>query len=1114
MEKRLLNITILLLSVFGFGQSTELPNIAPKSPEASAFKRYGDYPVDLSTGLTNVSIPIYTIKSGSFELPVALNYHPSGIKVSDEATWVGLGWNLNAGAQIILDVNDAPDEYNVNTYDNVPVASEVYDYIVNNPDSYHHNYYQNLKQESWVRDVYHLSSPTANGKFVIDKFSPFEVTVYPPEAFKVELYTGLGNLSKRFKITDPYGNVYLFNNTGESSQTLQQYQPPLYTSAWFVDRIETADNDVIEFQYIDGGVINQVNYSEVINHTRTDIANYACIEGALPHTETLSSLLTTNSTLYTETKKISQIIFRDGRLIFNSSSGRLDFYNPNDISSLNNGPKKLDNIEIQSRNPQTNVYSTIRKHQFYYSYFIADNPTVDYRNTHRLKLDKISNILAIDQPEETIFSYSNIQLPIKSSKAVDYWGYYNGVGNATRIPHHVVNYSPTGISTSYESIGNANKNVNPATIEAGSLKSIKYPTKGETRFEYEPNKFFGVNAFEKYNPIIINANTVQGTGNGQYAITNPQSEMQCLQDPQQCIQELSIPFTAVNANAILTYQHVNPVGSDPTLIKHQFTNVSIFYNGGQTVYSSTKSSATHQVSANITLNGSGYITITAYGQYMSIVGLQLKYYNNDTTPKNVNGMGLRIKGITNYDKDATTILSKKEYDYVKKDNLTQSSGILLNNILPYFQTMNPTSFTASCCNTQNPGSPYPVFGCQWKSVATESFYSNSINGIERNSIVYSEVIEKSVDPVNGSLNGFTVSKFTTDGDYIFDNKGIIRVNFGHKRGKLLQQDTYKGISIANSKIVNKQINAYFEDDARISIVKGFKLFQNGYLTGSISGVALPMPLNILYEPISYNVPVKWFYLKSSQNIDYFYDQNDNPAGQTTSSINFNYNNPAHLQLSSKVTTNSAGQTVETKYFYPQDSAMGSEPVVGDLITKNMIATPLVTQSFKAGEKLSEVKKINKNWGNNLFKPELIQSSKGPLALENRVRFTIVDNTNGNPLELQQENGTVVSYIWGYNKTQPIAKIENATNAQIATALSVGNLNTLNETNLSAINNLRTTLPNAMVNTYTHVPLVGVSTITDPKGDMVTYEYDSFGRLRLIKDKNGNKLSQNEYHYKN
>src|ERR1700722_14091171 len=70
------------------------------TPEAAAFTKYGNIPVSTYTGTANVSVPLYTIQEGDINLPISVNYHTGGIKVQEEATWVGLGWSLDAGGQI------------------------------------------------------------------------------------------------------------------------------------------------------------------------------------------------------------------------------------------------------------------------------------------------------------------------------------------------------------------------------------------------------------------------------------------------------------------------------------------------------------------------------------------------------------------------------------------------------------------------------------------------------------------------------------------------------------------------------------------------------------------------------------------------------------------------------------------------------------------------------------------------------------------------------------------------------------------------------------------------------------------------------------------------------
>ena len=155
--------------------------------------------------------------------------------------------------------------------------------------------------------------------------------------------------------------------------------------------------------------------------------------------------------------------------------------------------------------------------------------------------------------------------------------------------------------------------------------------------------------------------------------------------------------------------------------------------------------------------------------------------------------------------------------------------------------------------------------------------------------------------------------------------------------------------------------------------------------------------------------------------------------------------------------------------------------------------------------------------NALTLPRAIQTEKGGSgqSLENRVAFHFYDD-KGNLVEVSKEGGMKTTYIWGYDKTLPIAKIENASLSQLSSALgiTIDNLQNYNENNLASINALRNTMTSAMITTYTHLPLIGVSSITDPKGNVTTFSYDNYNRLQNVKDKNGKILSENKYHYQN
>ncbi|MFP9097905.1 hypothetical protein ACLI09_02525 [Flavobacterium sp. RHBU_24] len=256
----------------------------------------------------------------------------------------------------------------------------------------------------------------------------------------------------------------------------------------------------------------------------------------------------------------------------------------------------------------------------------------------------------------------------------------------------------------------------------------------------------------------------------------------------------------------------------------------------------------------------------------------------------------------------------------------------------------------------------------------------------------------------------------------------------------------------------------------------------------------------------------------SNTVTFTFDPAD-PSNPVITSTDYTYYQQ-NLGVNQKTTTSSGGDVLLTSYKYPHN--FPSTVPYATMITKNRLNTVLEESTYRAGSLLSTTKATYRNWGSNIIEPEFIQQQKGSAGtLEDRINFLAYD-AFGNPTSIKKAGGTPICYIYSYNNRYPVAEI---TNAEYSTVLSVlGGASAINsfsssypsETVLNnTLNPLRTSslLANAMVSTYSFKPLFGVSTVTDPKGDKFTYTYDNSGRLILVKDKDGNYISENYYNYK-
>ena len=250
------------------------------------------------------------------------------------------------------------------------------------------------------------------------------------------------------------------------------------------------------------------------------------------------------------------------------------------------------------------------------------------------------------------------------------------------------------------------------------------------------------------------------------------------------------------------------------------------------------------------------------------------------------------------------------------------------------------------------------------------------------------------------------------------------------------------------------------------------------------------------------------------------ETDDLDNGSITKRTEFFYESPHHAQLTRKKETTSEGSDVlETRYEYAPDAGEA------DLVAQNRLSEPVKTESFRNAELLGTTRAYYRDWDTGSGKmvlPETIKASKGAGILEDRVRYSEVDPDNGNPLEVQQENGMKTCYVWAYGKKVPVAKIENMAYAGIPqnliTAIQAASdaANYSEAAMLQQLDALRIhpSLAGAAVSTFTHKPLVGMTTATDAKGHRTTYEYDAFNRLKAVRDNDGNLLTENQYHYKN
>ncbi len=184
-----------------------------------------------------------------------------------------------------------------------------------------------------------------------------------------------------------------------------------------------------------------------------------------------------------------------------------------------------------------------------------------------------------------------------------------------------------------------------------------------------------------------------------------------------------------------------------------------------------------------------------------------------------------------------------------------------------------------------------------------------------------------------------------------------------------------------------------------------------------------------------------------------------------------------------------------------------------MVTKNIIS-PVIEETSTVN---SSIRKTTTNYGlftggTGNYAPASIQTSINGGAGVTEMTFDSYDPV-GNLTQKTGKDGIITAYLWGYNSLYPVAEVKGMTHA---TASSLVNPSVLEappgEPELIAeLNDLRTGSGN-LVNSFTYLPLIGVTSMTSPEGNTNYYEYDHFGRLARVRDYQKKIIKQMDYGY--
>lgn len=1147
----------------------------PLEPNAAAFTKFFTSPVNKYTGSTQTTIPLYTIELDDFSLPIDIRYHHGGILVSEEASNIGLGWSLNYGGNISRNISGSDDFFNEymedtpNTKVNnlspiggiIPTSTECK--VPNSEKIYNPERDRRDKGDTYP-DTFYYDANGNTGKFILNaNKNPIHLTK-SSEKIVINQYSA--------KIIDQNGNHFYYTPTMHWYNG-DYYSRRKRSNSYRLTKIVTSKKEEINFVYekketfiVNPSYEQTIGVSFTVNLTQPSGFREFISKHSINEQYLLKKIIAPNTELefnYSskgERKDIYNTYYIKSIKAKNSLSNniikKIDFNQSYFGQSIKHPEKFLvDKQTFRIGEPES--YGSLTR--------IIDRGS-DFGL--RLKLDEVK----INNIENYNFEYFNESKKIdKTTFSQDYWGYYNGVVNKKYfIPdvtssilknpakrHAVFNECstyilnkikyPTGGNKIFEYELNSFSNVDTSgyIINCGEEERKKGilcdPSTDGQVFSFDGNS--GVRNPENIDPISSSGNL--------FGISNNETSTEFILSGnigKSVAVKFDINFSAhsiegnYNQNRALHTSRVWVTNEKNEKILEEYfgDNKRINYQ------LNTKTYFNDGYSKEIVLPYGKYKLHSNWKGGYRLGYTKIKASWQRTFPISYGG-GLRIKSIKEYDsQDKLVLQSNYKYEFKDKNGIIKSTGKLFD--LPRYNK-NTFSHTTISLGSGGTGS-VAVFNDIKKSDASSSS-QNILSRIDGALVGYDKVQEIITNKEKSIINEFSyhnisfLEAFNLIGSYynkiqdsffnfprtLFPQNGLLKnqLSYNSKNKIIFDKNYFYRINDQKSNYGLFNSNIFKNTE----YVLGWDRMQIPSSIGHFSiWVCGPNNFSFRYHPYYSHL------IQKDSETETIYDANgENPV---TTTINYKYENKEYPTMVTGTTfTNSKGEVIENTTYYPDDIVDANSLPAGPLSDEQFKAINRLKKDaieHRIGQPIQTVTKVNgnltqvqrtlfKTFPNNITLPQLQQSAKADETLQDRLVYHSYTQ-NGKPKEVSYADGPHTMYVWGYEEQYPIAKIENASyngisqsafNAiQAAITASGNDKDAASETMLKQkLEDIRKHVyfKNAQVSTYTYDPLVGVTSMTDPKGYTMTYHYDAQNRLKFVKDADGNVLSENDYNYK-